>query len=82
MHNLLFSISITCLVILLLMFVLKQFSQPHLIAYIIAGIFLGPHVTGVLNDGAYIRSLGELGILFLMFFLGMDIISLTVKAYF
>jgi CPA2 family monovalent cation:H+ antiporter-2 len=73
MHNLLFPISVTCLVILLLMVVLKKFSQPHLLAYIIAGILLGPYVSGILTDRAYIWSLGELGILFLMFFLGMEI---------
>jgi Kef-type K+ transport system membrane component KefB len=73
MYPLLFAVSITCLVILLLIFVLRRFHQPYLIAYIIAGIILGPHVTGIFSSTGNIVSLGEIGILLLMFFLGIEI---------
>jgi CPA2 family monovalent cation:H+ antiporter-2 len=62
-----------CLVILLLLFILRRFHQPYLIAYIIAGIILGPHVTGIFSSTGNIISLGEIGILLLMFFLGIEI---------
>lgn len=44
-----------------------------MIAYIVAGIILGPSVAGVLKDTQSVSGLGELGLLLLMFFLGMEI---------
>lgn len=73
MHNMLFAISVLCLVILLLIFLLKRLQQPYLIAYVVAGILLGPHVSGVFSDSSSTAALGEIGILLLMFFLGMEI---------
>ena len=73
MHNLLFAISIMCLIILLLIVLLKKLNQPYLIAYVFAGIVLGPHVTGIFSEAEKISALGDVGILFLMFFLGIEI---------
>ena len=72
-HSMLFSLSILCLVVLLFIFLLKRLKQPYLIAYVLAGIILGPHVTSVFTDTATIDSLGEVGIILLMFFLGLEI---------
>jgi CPA2 family monovalent cation:H+ antiporter-2 len=58
---------------LILSFILKRFNQPYLIAYIIAGILLGPYVAGVFSKVEEIEVIGELGILLLMFFLGLEI---------
>ncbi|WP_299466210.1 cation:proton antiporter [Mucilaginibacter sp.] len=60
------------LLILLLIFLLKRLNQPYLVAYILAGVLLGPHMAGVFTDNSTISSLGEIGILLLMFFLGME----------
>jgi CPA2 family monovalent cation:H+ antiporter-2 len=73
MENNLFSISVLCLTILLLIFILKKFNQPYLVGYIIAGVILGPQVTGVFHYANDISSLGEIGILLMMFFLGIEI---------
>lgn len=73
MHNVLFAVSIMCLLILLLIFLLKKLKQPYLIAYVLAGMVLGPHVTGIFSAPENIASLGEVGILLLMFFLGVEI---------
>ena len=73
MHQVLLSVSIMCLVILLLIFILRRFNQPYLVAYIVAGIILGPHVTGVFSSVEDTVSLGEIGIVLLMFFLGIEI---------
>jgi CPA2 family monovalent cation:H+ antiporter-2 len=73
MHDLLLPVSLMCLLILLLIVLLKKLHQPYLIAYILAGFLLGPHVTGIVSDPAGIAGLGEIGILLLMFFLGMEI---------
>ncbi|MBT2620119.1 cation:proton antiporter [Chryseobacterium sp. ISL-6] len=73
MNELLWSICILCLTILILGFILKRFHQPYLIAYIIAGVILGPYVTGIFSKTKEIEIIGHLGILFLMFFLGLEI---------
>ncbi|WP_276875298.1 cation:proton antiporter [Chryseobacterium joostei] len=73
MNALLWSICILSLTLLILGFILKRFNQPYLIAYIIAGILLGPHITGVFSNVEQIEVIGELGILLLMFFLGLEI---------
>jgi CPA2 family monovalent cation:H+ antiporter-2 len=73
MHQVLLSVSIMCVVILLLILLLRRYNQPYLFAYIIAGIILGPQVTGVFSSVEETVSLGDLGILLLMFFLGIEI---------
>jgi len=73
MHGLLSAICILCLTTLGIMLLLKKLNQPYLIAYIIAGIILGPYVSGVFTKPDEIEIIGEIGILLLMFFLGMEI---------
>jgi CPA2 family monovalent cation:H+ antiporter-2 len=59
--------------ILGLMFLLKRLHQPYLIAYIIAGILLGPYGVKLFDQPEEIEAVGEAGILLLMFFIGMEI---------
>jgi monovalent cation:H+ antiporter-2, CPA2 family len=73
MYDLIFSVSVLCLVILLLIFLLKRFHQPYLVAYVLAGVLLGGHSLQIFPDGEELTALGSLGILLLMFFLGMEI---------
>lgn len=73
MNELLWSVSILCLTTLGMMFILKRFNQPYFIAYILVGIILGPHVSGVFTNPEQTETIGEIGILLLMFFLGMEI---------
>lgn len=73
MYGLLSAICILCLTTLGIMLLLKKLNQPYLIAYIIAGIILGPYVSGVFTKPDEIEVIGEIGILLLMFFLGMEI---------
>lgn len=69
----LFPLSILCLTVLLFIFLLKRLKQPYLIAYMLAGVILGPHVTGAFTDTIIIDAFGEAGIILLMFFLGLEI---------
>lgn len=73
MNGLLWSVCILCLTTLGMMFILKKFNQPYLIAYIMVGVILGPHISGVFTDPGQTETIGEIGILLLMFFLGMEI---------
>ncbi|MBS1662220.1 MAG: cation:proton antiporter [Bacteroidetes bacterium] len=73
MPDILFPLSVMCLVILSMMLILRRWSQPYLVAYILAGLMLGPQVTGIFEEPAAIEMLGQIGVLLLMFFLGMEI---------
>ncbi|UZJ63915.1 cation:proton antiporter [Sphingobacterium sp. KU25419] len=53
-------------------FLIEKLKQPYMIAYILVGILFGPYVGGIFNNTDDIASLGELGLLLLMFFLGME----------
>jgi CPA2 family monovalent cation:H+ antiporter-2 len=54
-------------------FLLKKLQKPYLIAYILAGDLLSPQVIGVYRDTTSITNVGEIGIILLMFFLGIKI---------
>lgn len=66
-------ICVLCLVILALIALLRRWRQPDLVAYILAGLVLGPGVVGMFAPGEGPAALGEIGILLLMFFLGLEI---------
>jgi len=63
----------TIFAILVIGVILRRFRQSHVIAYLLAGFFLGPHTLGVIQEPDTLNALGSLGVLFLLFFLGMEI---------
>nr|WP_228377672.1 MULTISPECIES: cation:proton antiporter [Chryseobacterium] len=69
----LWSVCILCITTLGMMFLLKKLKQPYLIAYLIAGILLGPYALKLFTRPEEIEMVGEIGILLLMFFVGMEI---------
>ena len=60
-------------VILLLGLLLKKVNQPYIIAYILTGIILGPSGFKMVTDYETVEVIGELGLIILMFFIGMEI---------
>ncbi len=52
---------------------LKRFQQPLIVAYIITGVLLGPFGIGFIEDIKVVEELGELGLILLLFFIGMEI---------
>lgn len=54
-------------------FVLKRFRQPYLIGYIIIGVCLGKHGFNIFETAEQIQFMGEIGIILLFFFIGMEI---------
>jgi CPA2 family monovalent cation:H+ antiporter-2 len=49
-----------------------RFKQPVVLGYIVAGFIIGPHTPpfGLIHDEETIKTLAELGVIFLMFCLG------------
>ena len=72
------SIVIMLLSILLTGLLLKKLNQPYFVAYIIAGIILGPYVFQVFNNSDTISVIGELGLLIQMFFIGTKMDTQTL----
>lgn len=60
-------------VIIFLCLLLKKFKQPYVIAYILAGVVLGQHGFAVIEDEDVIRRMGDVGLILLLFFIGMEI---------
>src|SRR5262245_22023166 len=53
--------------------VFQKLRQPVVLGYILAGLIVGPHVpVPLVADQATIRTLSELGVILLMFSLGLD----------
>ncbi len=61
------------LLILCIAAVLKVMHQPHVIAYLIAGVFLGPFGLSLITDIDVISRMGAIGVVLLLFFVGMEV---------
>ena len=60
-------------VILLIGIILRRFKQSHMIAYILTGFLLGPNMLGLIADQQALTRIGSFGVIFLLFFVGMEI---------
>ena len=50
----------------------RTWKVPVLIGYVLTGLALGPHALGLVSDRDEIRRLGEFGVVFLMFSIGLE----------
>ncbi|MDA0220901.1 MAG: cation:proton antiporter [Proteobacteria bacterium] len=53
--------------------ILSRLRQPAIVGYILAGVVLGPSVLGFVTDREQINFLAELGVLLLLFAIGMEL---------
>ena len=53
--------------------VMRYFRQPILLGYILAGAVLGPSGFGFVQSREQVQLLAELGVLMLLFFIGMEL---------
>ncbi|MEZ5658947.1 MAG: cation:proton antiporter [Burkholderiaceae bacterium] len=51
---------------------LRSVGAPPMVAYLAVGVLLGPHVVGLDSDAGAVHGLGEIGVVFLMFSLGLE----------
>lgn len=60
------------LIILVIGMASRVMKQPHVVGYLLAGIILGPHGLAMIDDQELVARLGEFGVIFLLFFIGME----------
>lgn len=58
--------------ILILALLLRAAGQPYVVAYLLAGVALGPYGFSMITDQHTVQRLGELGVVLLLFFIGME----------
>ncbi|MXZ45109.1 MAG: cation:proton antiporter [Gammaproteobacteria bacterium] len=56
--------------------------QPLIIVYIVLGCVLGPHALGWIGESHAIEELGHIGIIFLLFIVGLDLPTKRIKNVF
>lgn len=74
----LLAIAILTLAAVTMGLVMVRLKQPPLVGYILAGVTLGPTVLGFVPRAEAVPLLAELGVLFLLFLVGMEI---SLKAF-
>ncbi|MCB1141696.1 MAG: cation:proton antiporter [Leptospiraceae bacterium] len=65
--------TIVLAIILLSPIILRQFKLPGIVGLILAGVILGPNMTGILERDASIKLFGTVGIIYIMFTAGLEI---------
>ena len=77
-HGELTGMAAVALAALLCGLVMTRMRQPAVVGYILAGVALGPSGFGLVTDRAQISILAELGVLMLLFVIGME---LSLRAF-
>jgi len=73
MHEFLRSLTVVLAVAAITTVVFQRLRQPVVLGYIIAGLIVGPHVPiPIVADPGIIQTLSELGVILLMFSLGLE----------
>jgi Kef-type K+ transport system membrane component KefB/voltage-gated potassium channel Kch len=72
-ENVLADIGIAIIAATVLAYVARLLRQPVLLAYIAAGLVIGPPGVGLVHNTDLIAQLSELGLAFLMFIVGLEI---------
>ena len=57
---------------LLVLSVLRRFRLPPILGYLVVGMLLGPHSLALVSNDESIRQLAEIGVVFLVFTLGLE----------
>ena len=60
------------LIVLLIGIFMRLMKQPHVISCLLAGIIVGPFGLQLINDIDFINRLGSIGVILLLFFVGME----------
>jgi Kef-type K+ transport system membrane component KefB len=69
----LFDLGIIIFVAAILAYFARFLKQPYIVAYVVAGVIVGPMGLGLITNTEEIALLSELGIIFLLFSVGLEI---------
>jgi len=58
---------------MLMAYIAMRVKLPIVVAYILTGIVIGPSGIGVIEDHALMTRIGEIGVIMLLFFVGMEV---------
>ena len=72
MHATLQSVLVLLATAVLVVVVFRHLKQPPLLGYLIVGVTIGPHAFGWVSDTQQVRDLAEIGVVFLMFSIGLE----------
>ncbi len=84
MHDLILlrDIVIIFTAVVLIIPLFHRFRIPTMLGFILAGVIIGPHATGLIADITDVRVLAEVGIVLLLFSIGMEVSpALLVKMW-
>lgn len=57
---------------LLVVWALKRIKLPPILGYLFVGVLVGPYSLGWLPEGEHIKTLAEIGVVFLLFMVGLE----------
>ncbi len=72
MHNTLQPVLVLLAAAVLVVVVFRTLRLPPLLGYLIVGVVIGPHALGWITTTEEVRSLAEIGVVFLMFSIGLE----------
>ncbi|MDR2778772.1 MAG: cation:proton antiporter [Puniceicoccales bacterium] len=75
-------LSTVCIVSGICALIFHYLRLPLLLGYIIGGFFIGPHCLNCIHGGESINQLSELGVIFLMFYIGLEFDLMKLKKIF
>src|SRR5215471_13087437 len=55
--------------------IFERIGQPGIVGEILAGVLIGPHVLGWMEPNDFLRVLSDLGVMFLLFRVGLEVKS-------
>src|SRR5690242_18640801 len=55
--------------------IFERLGQPGIVGEILAGVLIGPHVLGWMAPNEFLRVLSDLGVMFLLFRVGLEVKS-------
>lgn len=72
-HSFLFALAVVLCVAAVTTVVFQRLRQPVVLGYILAGLLVGPHMhSPLVADSAIVKTLSEVGVILLMFSLGLE----------
>lgn len=75
-------VAVVVLVALASGILLHRFKQPDIVGYVLTGVVLGPSCCGLISSRDQVSVLAELGVLMLLFIVGLELNLQTFKKHF